>query len=55
MNFFRGTGDLAQGLMGLMSNNNWSANNDKENQLRKNLESCTYPDEYFNIYAELNT
>jgi hypothetical protein len=47
MNFLQGTGDLAQGMMKMMSNNNWSASNQKEIKLRKNLETCTYPDEYF--------
>jgi len=46
MNFLKGTGDLATGMMRMMNNNNWSASNDKENKLRKHLESCTYPDEY---------
>ena len=46
MNFFKGTGDIAQGMLNMMSNNNWSASNQKESKLRKNLESCTYPDEY---------
>lgn len=45
MNFFSRAGDIAQGMMNYMNNNNWSAGNQKENNLRKNLENCTYPDE----------
>lgn len=45
MNFFKATGDVAQGMMNMMNNNNWSAGNDKETKLRKDLAGCTYPDE----------
>ena len=55
MNFFKGTGDIAQGMMKMMNNNNWNASNQKEAKLRKNLESCTYPDEYFPSHSEQNT
>jgi hypothetical protein len=38
MNFFSRAGDIAQGMMNYMNNNeNWSAGNQKENNLRKNL------------------
>ena len=55
MNFFRGTNDLAQGMMRMMNTNNWTAGNQKESKLRKNLESCTYPDEYRICHLEPNT
>ena len=48
MNFFGQAGDIAKGMMNYM-NNHWVSgqqNQVKENNLRKNLESCTYPDEY---------
>jgi len=42
MNFF-GT-DLSQGLMNMMGGNKWNAGNAKDQVLRQNLETCTYPD-----------
>ena len=29
MNFFKGTGDIAQGMMKMMTNNNWTGGNQK--------------------------
>lgn len=57
MNFFSQAGDIARGMMNYMNNNNnnWSAGNQKDNNLRKNLENCTYPDEYQVIHPGPNT
>jgi hypothetical protein len=44
MNLF--SNDLMKGMFNAMSNNtSWNSGNEKENTLRRNLESCTYPDE----------
>ncbi len=39
-------------MMNLMNNNNIGYGNEKEIDLRKKLESCTYPDEYSNNHTE---
>lgn len=54
MNFFGNTGDLARGMMNIMNNNSFGYGNEKEIDLRKKLESCTYPDEYANKHTELS-
>jgi hypothetical protein len=43
MNFF--SNDLSQGLINMMGGNKWNAGSEKEMNLKKILETCTYPDE----------